>query len=276
MNAPLTQASLGELVSDVFERASHRRAASVLGWSVAIGGHLLAVGVALAARQPSTPLPPPLEVELAAPPPAPAPAPPLPPPPPPAAAPTPPHVERAPSTAARQAVTQPEPARAGALVTAKSEPAPSADEPVDFTNDPSALGFGSGVVAVGGKAQVGAPRAAPLGTPGPPSSVSAPRSGDGLTPLSDLSQKPSLGESDPCHGYFPTSARDDVATATVMVTLAKTGAVSGVRLISESPPAQGFGGAARACMQGKRFTPGLDRDGRPAATAIRVSIRFRR
>ena len=37
---------------------------------------------------------------------------------------------------------------------------------------------------------------------------------------------------------------------------------AGVRLLSESPPAQGFGGAARACMASKRFTPGLDRDGR--------------
>jgi hypothetical protein len=59
-----------------------------------------------------------------------------------------------------------------------------------------------------------------------------------------------------------------------MVTITKSGAVSAVQLLSESPPKQGFGSAARACMAGKRFSPGLDRDGKPAATAIRVNIRF--
>jgi TonB family protein len=94
--------------------------------------------------------------------------------------------------------------------------------------------------------------------------------------VSDLSRKPSLGESDPCRGYFPSAAADDVATAAVMVTIGKNGAVSGVRLLSESPAKQGFGAAARTCMTSKRFSPGLDRDGKPTATAIRVNIRFTR
>jgi protein TonB len=270
MNAPT--ASLGDFVSDVFGRAGHGRAWSLVGWSVALGGHALAVALAPVARAPSPPAPPPLVVELAPP----APTPPAPPPPP-AAPPevAPPQRAAAVGERAPQPAAPPEPARAGALVTAKADPAPGADEPVDFTNDPSMLGFGSGVVAIGGKAQVGAARA-PLPAPGVASAASSPRPGDGLTPASDLSRKPSLGESDPCHGYFPAGARDDTATATVLVTLAKSGAVSAVQLLSESPPAQGFGGAARACMASKRFTPGLDRDGRPAATALRVSIRFRR
>jgi TonB family protein len=62
----------------------------------------------------------------------------------------------------------------------------------------------------------------------------------------------------------------------VMVTIGKSGAVSNVQLLSESPPKQGFGAAARACMSSKRFRPGLDRDGKPAATAVRVNIRFMR
>jgi hypothetical protein len=97
-----------------------------------------------------------------------------------------------------------------------------------------------------------------------------------LTPASDLSRKPGLGETDPCRGFFPNGATDDVATAAVMVTIGKNGAVSNVRLVSESPAGQGFGAAARTCMGGKRFSPGLDHDGNPTATAIRVNIRFMR
>lgn len=271
MNAPTASPSLGALVSDVFDRAGHGRAWSLLGWSVAIGGHLLAVGLALGDRPRAAPLPPPLEIELSPP------ATPAPPPPAlPVASPPPAERERTLEPAQRSPSAAPEPGRAAALLTAKAEATPGPDEPVDFTNDPSVLGFGSGVVAVGGKAEVGLARALPAAAPGATQATAGPRAGDGLTPAGDLSRKPSLGESDPCHGYFPSGARDDAASATVMVTLGKSGAVTAVRLLSESPPAQGFGGAARACMASKRFTPGLDRDGKPAATAIRVSIRFRR
>jgi TonB family protein len=170
------------------------------------------------------------------------------------------------------------PARAGALVTAKADPVtPQAEGPVDFTNDPSALGFGSGVVAVGGKADFGKQGA----LPSPVAGVGRTPAGrgtvaDALTPVADLGRKPSLGESDPCRGFFPRGAVDDVASASVMVVVGKSGAVASVRLLSESPPTQGFGAAARTCMRGKRFTPALDRDGRPAATAIRVNVRFSR
>ena len=67
-----------------------------------------------------------------------------------------------------------------------------------------------------------------------------------------------------------------MATAAVLVTIGKSGAVSSVQLVSESPAGQGFGAAARTCMHNKRFSPGLDRDGNPTATAIRVNIRFMR
>jgi TonB family protein len=134
------------------------------------------------------------------------------------------------------------------------------------------------VVAIGGKARVGAAGARPSSAP--PSSggngVALRPAGEMLTPASDLSRKPALGESDPCGGYFPSAATDDMATAAVMVTIGKSGAVSSVRLLSESPPKQGFGAAARTCMSSKRFSPGLDRDGNPTATAVRVNVRFRR
>ncbi|HYP87112.1 MAG TPA: TonB family protein, partial [Polyangiaceae bacterium] len=241
----------------------------------ALGAHALAFSWALTAKPPLPAAPPALEVELLAPePPPPAPEPLVTPPP----VEEPRVAERAPSVKA--AAAPPEPARAGALLTAKADPAPSpaAEEPVDFTNDPSVLGFGSGVVAVGGKALVGA--AAARSSPAPASTGTnglAPRqTGEQLTPASDLSRKPGLGESDPCRGYFPSAATDDVATAAVMVTIGKSGAVSSVRLLSESPPQQGFGAAARTCMSSKRFSPGLDQNGNPTATAIRVNIRFTR
>jgi outer membrane biosynthesis protein TonB len=239
------------LLAELFSRSTPRGAWTLLGWAVALGAHVAAAGFALTEQRPLPPAAPAQEPRPA---------------------------ERAPSPKA--AAAPPEPARAGALLTAKADPvAPAAiDEPVDFTNDPSVLGFGAGVVAIGGKAKVGAANArlsvaAPsTGTVG----VALRPAGETLTPASDLSRKPGLGESDPCRGYFPSSALDDVASAAVMLTIGKSGAVSNVRLLSESPPQQGFGAAARTCMAGKRFSPGLDRDGNPTATAIRVNIRFKR
>lgn len=260
-------------VNQIFTDRAPARAWGVLGWSIALGAHALAAGMALGETPREVPAPPPLEIELAAPEPLPPPAPP------PVVTPEPEVAPRAPSVV-KAAAAPPEPARAGALLTAKAdpEPSPKAEEPVDFTNDPSALGFGSGVVAIGGKAKFGVAGAKPSAVPASTGvSGVAPRgSGEALTPASDLSRKPSLGESDPCRGFFPSGANEDVANASVMVTIGKNGTVANVRIVSESPAGQGFGAAARTCMAGKRFSPGLDRDGNPAATAVRVNIRFMR
>lgn len=272
-----TSRDLDAFVSGLFEEPRYRRAMrviTVVAWSVAIGSHLLAGGLMLTEPRAfaATP-PPPLEVALLPPEPAAQSEPPTPPP-----LPEPPEQQR-PSSPEPASAAPPEPARAGALLTAKAEdPSGAADEPVDFTNDPTTLGFGSGVVAIGGKAEVGRPDARPaVATPSvgglPAGRVS---DADSLTPAADLGRKPSLGESDPCRGYFPAGASDDAASASVNVVVAKSGAVSSVRLLSESPPKQGFGAAARACMLNKRFTPALDRHGHPAATAVRVNVRFSR
>jgi outer membrane biosynthesis protein TonB len=274
MSLEAASAPTTSLISEIFAQAAPRRAFSMLGWGIALAAHVVAAGLAVKEHRTVPRPPPPLEVELA-PPPAPPPVP--------VPVVTPPPIEerteRIP-VAKAAAAAPPEPARAAALLTAKEDPAPTpnADEPVDFTNDPNAVGFGSGVVAVGGKALVGQANARPHS--GPPSTGiggSAPKgNGDALTPVANLSQKPSLNERDPCRGYFPATAQDDVASASVMVTIGKSGAVSNVQLLSESPPKQGFGAAARTCMASKRFSPGLDRDGKPAATAVRVNIRFMR
>lgn len=270
MSSEAVSAPVSQLVSELFDQSAPRRVWTLLGWGVAVGAHLLAASLALTERGPAPRTPPPLEVEL---------APPEPPaPPPPVASPPPPEPQVAEHVpVAKAAAPAPEPAHVGALVTAKADPTPSAnaDEPVDFTNDPGALGFGSGVVAIGGKAEVGVAHAAPAPRASTGTGGIAPHaSEDALTPASDLSQKPSLGESDPCRGYFPAGASDDVASASVLVTIGKSGAVSSVQLLAESPPNQGFGAAAKTCMASKRFTPGLDRDGNRARTAIRVNIRF--
>jgi hypothetical protein len=274
MTTNAVSAQVSPLVAEIFDGIAPRRAFGVLGWGVAIGAHLLAAGFALTESKPAPPPPPPLEVELAAPEPPP-------PPPPPVVTPPPPEPVVQPEAAPKLAAAPPpEAARVGALVTAKADPEPSkaADEPVDFTNDPSMVGFGSGVVAIGGKADFGQKNARP-NSPAPAGTGTrgvAQAAGDALVPASDLSRKPALGESDPCRGFFPSGAEDDVATAAVMVTIGKNGAALAVQILSESPPKQGFGAAARACMSGKRFSPALDRDGNPAKTAIRVNIRFTR
>lgn len=274
MSSDVVNAQVSPLVAEIFETAAPRRIFGALGWAVAIGAHLLAAGLALTEGKRVSPAPPPLEIELVQP------EPPPPSPPEPVVTPPPtPEPLVAPAPVAKAAAAPPEPARVGALLTAKADPTPdkAADEPVDFTNDPSLVGFGSGVVAIGGRAQVGLKNAAP--SPAPASTGTrgvAKAAGESLTPASDLSKKPALGESDPCRGFFPSGAEDDVATAAVMVTIGRSGAVSSVQILSESPPKQGFGAAARTCMAGKRFSPGLDRDGQPTATAIRVNIRFTR
>jgi len=271
MSSQVASAPLDDFVAELFARAPTRRSLSALAWVAALGGHLAIAAFALGEQRHAPPAPAPLEVELALPEP----------PPPPVLALAPKLEEREPEPAAqvKAAAAPPSPAHVGALITAKADPTPSPahDEPVDFTNDPGSLGFGSGVVAIGGKAEVGVKHAALSPTPGVGSNgpVKGPV-GDALTPVSDLSRKPSLGESDPCRGYFPNGASDDAASASVMVTIGKSGAVSSVQLLSESPPKQGFGAAARTCMSSKRFTPGLTHDGKPAATAIRVNIRFTR
>lgn len=271
MSSQVASLPTQDFVLELFERAKQRRVFGHVGWGVAIAAHVLAAGLALGETQPvAAPALSPVEIELA------------PPPPPPTPVATPAKEEERAAERPQQvkaAAAPPQPAQAGALLTAKADPLPSpaAEEPVDFTNDPTALRFGSGVVAIGGRAKVGLASAQPSTAPaGLGTTPLGKVGGDGLTPASDLSRKPGLGESDPCRGYFPSGAADDVASAAVMVTIGKNGAVSNVRLLSESPPKQGFGAAARTCMTSKRFSPGLDRDGKATATAIRVNIRFRR
>ncbi|MEO8182421.1 MAG: hypothetical protein ABI895_26595 [Deltaproteobacteria bacterium] len=213
------------------------------------------------------PLPPPVEVEIALR----EPAPPLPE----AVAPPEPAAPPAPARAAAPKAPPPAAKAAAVMTAAPTAAEPRAnDEPFDFTSDPTSTAFSSGVVAVGGTGTHGLEGAQLGGRGSEP--ARAPARGDGLTAAGDLSQSPRLRAQDPCRGFFPGSARDDVATAVVRVVVTQQGVASSVSVVSETPVGQGFGTAARTCMLEQRFLPALDRQGRPAATAVNVNVKFSR
>lgn len=263
----------GSLVSEIATLAEPSRDRLLVAALLALGAHA-GLGLFAASREPRVePARPPVDVELAfreppPPPPEPAPAPEPEPP-----APEPPKAE-APKAAAKVAAPPPA-ARAGAVMTAPPDPspAPAAAEPFDFTSDPNSHVYGSGVVAVGGTAKHGLAGARVGGTGAAPARRPA---GDGLTAASDLSQKPRLRVNDPCRGFFPPGAIDDVAVVSVRVVIGKNGQVSNAQVVSESPAGQGFGTAARRCMLDQVFVPALDRAGNAAATALNVNVKFTR
>lgn len=272
MTTQTTALPLDALIRELFERAPRRRGLVLAGWVLALGAHAGAVLLFANHQSPLQPerTPPPVEVEFL--------TPPEPPPPP---LPEPEQTEAAkPAPVAAAAPTPPAAAMAGALhvASATAAPAQQAEEAVDFTTDPRGASYGGGVVAVGGTATFGAAgaRVVPVGGTAPLAPAVAKPVGDALTPASDLSRKPRLPGSDPCRGFFPGSARDDVGDVAVLVTVGKSGRVSNTQLLSESPSGQGFGSAARTCLASQSFVPALDRAGNSAATAIRVNLRFSR
>ncbi|MET0792967.1 MAG: energy transducer TonB [Polyangiaceae bacterium] len=267
-----TEMPLGSLVGELFGRATRRRGLVVLGWVLALGSHVAAAAL-FASHHTSTTIertPPPVELEFVTP---------VEPPPLPTPEEAPREVAKAVAVAHLPAAP-PAAARAGALHTAAPDAAPAqqTEEAVDFTTDPNGKSYGGGVVAVGGTATFGAAgaRVSPVAGSAPLAPPSSRPAGDGLTPASNLSRKPRLPGSDPCRGFFPGTAQDDVGDVAVMVTIGKSGRVSNTQLLSESPRGQGFGAAARTCLASQSFVPALDRDGNAAATAIRVNLRFSR
>jgi len=262
---------LDSWVGELFGRASRKQHWVTLGWVLALGSHAAAALLFANHHQAALPerVPPPVEVEFM-PPPEPAPPPPE--------SVVPETVKDPPTHVAAPAPASA--ARAGALHLAKADAAPAqqAEDAVDFTTDAHGASYGGGVVAVGGTAAFAAVAARAVPTPGnaPLAPPSARPVGDALTPLSDLSRKPRLPGSEPCRGFFPSAAQDDIGDVGVMVTIAKSGRVSRTQLLSEAPAGQGFGAAARTCLASQAFVPALDRAGNAAATAIRVNLRFSR
>jgi hypothetical protein len=172
-----------------------------------------------------------------------------------------------------KAAAPPSPARAGALLTTPEEPTPSpaSDEPVRFVTDPNGRGYGSGMVARGGTAD-----RAEHAVPVPLAPSPAPAAKPGLVFAERLSRQPSLGAHDPCRGFFPQGAQTNRGEVSVIATVRDQGSVVRTEIESETPLAQGFGAAARACLAKQRFEPALDDAGRPTAARTRVRITFAR
>lgn len=150
----------------------------------------------------------------------------------------------------------------------------------DFVTDPNGDEYGSGNAAKGGTADHGAPGAAASGKPGgtgtggngPPGPAAAP---PGPPPV-DKSRAASLTVDNPCKGFFPGDADDDLATVQVLVTVKPDGGVQTVSVVSENPKGQGFGKAARSCMLSAKFNPAFDKTGAPTAITQQFNIRFTR
>jgi protein TonB len=225
--------------------------------------------LAFAARGGAPVLAPPLQVTEIELPPPPAPEKVTPPPPEEVKAPSEPQPTR-PSSA-----PPPQAARAGALLTAKESAAPSKDEPlVDFVTDPSGTSYGSGVVAHGGTADHAERGATVKGTGAAPAAPNAAPVGDGLTPAADLSRRATLSEANACAGFYPSEASADSGTVALTLVVRADGSVTSAAVVSESPAGQGFGLAARSCLQRKRFEPSLDRAGKAVAAATTIRVRF--
>ncbi|HMJ11913.1 MAG TPA: hypothetical protein VK524_10895 [Polyangiaceae bacterium] len=85
-----------------------------------------------------------------------------------------------------------------------------------------------------------------------------------------------IADSAACTGIFPTAANSERGVVTVALRVAATGRASGARLLDERPLGEGFGGAARQCLERVRFQPALDRLGRPVASESVLRLRFAR
>jgi periplasmic protein TonB len=205
-----------------------------------------------------------VEVELPPPPEPPPPEPPPPEPPPPeppskVIAPSPRPVEPTPEA------PPPEAAQAGQVLAA-------AEEVVDFGDTFVA---GQGTTYAGGVTENGGTRARAVrdanaragGVPG----------GTGTNLAGDLSRPPRLAGAAEWDCPFPIEADDagiDDAVVTLRVDVGIDGKVTSA--VASSDPGHGFGREARRCALRKRWSPGLDRAGRPIDATSVVNVRFQR
>jgi protein TonB len=166
-------------------------------------------------------------------------------------------------------------ARAGALMTAH-ETAPDRDALVDFVTDPAGTSYGSGVVARGGTAERGVLGATPGGVGAPSRQTAVPVGAEPLAAVASLSRRAVLLAQNPCAGFYPSEASADSGAVTLTLVVRADGRVSSALVVSESPGGEGFGKAARACVEAQHFEPSLDREGRAVAAATTIKLRFSR
>lgn len=148
--------------------------------------------------------------------------------------------------------------------------APKADEPVDFFGSgDGAWSLGSGGSG-GGSGRGQGPRA--VGTMTGAAKPNAPSS----PPPANVVRKAALQVDSGCRGFFPEGASDDTATVTIKVLVGKDGQLSDVAVLSEKPPGQGFGAAARSCLKAARGVPALGVDGEAVTAPLTATVRFSR
>lgn len=97
-------------------------------------------------------------------------------------------------------------------------------------------------------------------------------------PGPDRTRAPGLVGSTSWNCPFPPEAdaeQIDQARVVIMVTVRPDGSPLSVKVVND--PGHGFGRAARMCALGKRYTPGLDREGKPATGTLGpITVRFTR
>lgn len=237
--------------------------AAVLGTAgvhglLALGASLVGLGgvVELKRALPVTEM---VDVELPAPPPEPEPEP-EPAAPPPQAA---PRAARPPTAAAEP---PPSAAQAGQVLDSTSDVVDFGDTIVTG----SGASYAGGVTDRTGTSQTAVRAAAARGDSGG-------RGPDPTAAAVDRSRAPELMGGDSWNCPFPSEADDagiDVAVVKLSIAIGTDGGVRSVSIASD--PGSGFGREARRCAATKRFSPGLDREGRPVAKAFSVNVRFRR
>lgn len=207
-----------------------------------------------------------------------------PPPPPPPPEPDPEPVQaKAPAIEPKPAEAAPPPAAAkvGNLLTAPDDSKNDPDEgAVKFLSDENGKEFGSGYAAKGGTADQAGPGAKKDGKVGGTGGGGT-GTGTGTAPANtappvDMSRAASLTVDNPCKGFFPSDADDDVARVSVLVTVKADGSVATVSVMDENPKGQGFGKAARTCMLSAKFNSAFGKDGKPVAATQQFNIRFTR
>ncbi|HEY6555833.1 MAG TPA: energy transducer TonB [Polyangiaceae bacterium] len=79
-----------------------------------------------------------------------------------------------------------------------------------------------------------------------------------------------------CNGFFPALAASDDGVVTLSMQVTPSGHAHAGRVLDELPLGEGFGDAARRCLQRVRFQPALDRHGQPVASTSVLRLRFAR